>query len=270
MIKKCLHTVANKKTIPILLLIFVFMLSLITVLVIRYKGVFLSDHSKGLQANTKEIHGSYYTVDFRNLDTYSLAQEPGRATLNGKVPRRRIVHALRSTQIDGQEYIEVEYGGITGWMKNNKTVKVSDEKIGFQKGTNIFICVNGKQKAKLYPDHAWNKEELVSQIPYGTELTLLDTNSGWGKVKYMDQIGWVNLAFASIYLPGRWTVDPFDESMQTIELKESPDKSAKEIARVPAQESFSIEQFKNGWGKVTFQKKTGWIKMNQLIFSPNE
>lgn len=264
--KQGFKAIVNRKTIGTLLLAFSFLLCFIFVAIIRYRGSFLSKDQKDLLTNVKTINGTYYTIDFEDLDTYALAEFPGKGTQNGRVPRRNVVQALSSATVDGEKYLQVDFGGLSGWLKTNKVMKISEDEIGYQEGSLIYIKTDEVQKANLYPDHAWSKEALIYDIPYGTEFRILETNSGWGKVTCQDYTGWINLAFTAIYLPGKWKVCPYNKEVKHIPMKKDASYTADMVGNIPANQVFTSSEFQNGMVKVKYKGKTGWVSLLDMIY----
>ncbi len=225
----------------------------------------VSDETDSPEIGMTEMDSSYVTYKSRNLDGISFYSKPGDAEPAGRVPEGKCVHVMGSKTVDGIEWNKIEYFDRTGWIENQYLRHYTGDKKYFYIHGNLSedkVFVNS-ENIKLHTEGNQESAYAAYDIPYGTEFTVLEMKNGWVKVEYQGQQCWMDMYHGNYYTSDYWQVEICNaENTKSIHLRKNPDSSSKSLTDIPKGKVLHVTEFRNGWGKVTYNKKSGWIKLH--------
>ena len=179
--------------------------------------------------------GTYCTLKSNSLDGVPVFGEPGTTTQTGFIPEGKYVQLLDNRQVDGKDWGQIDYCGITAWIPMKQLHFIND-------GDN-YIKVG---------------------ILYGTEFTVLKLKDGWAQVDHEGQRCWINMFHMGSYGNRHWKVETLSKA-QAINLRKEPDGDAGLYCKVPENQELEIKEFRKGWGLVDYENYTGWVMLHYLI-----
>ncbi|MBR6414372.1 MAG: SH3 domain-containing protein [Oscillospiraceae bacterium] len=142
------------------------------------------------------------------------------------------------------------YNGQTGWINLSycSYKSVIDR--------NYIVTCGGKTLA-FRADHS-SSTTILDRIPDGTLLHIDYFFDSWGRTTYNGKTGWVNLFYCTfngaidkdytIYVNGTG-----------LSVREKHDATSEVLTTIPNGKKVHVKYFYNGWGKTTYNGKTGWI-----------
>jgi uncharacterized protein YgiM (DUF1202 family) len=218
--------------------------------------------------------GSYVvSVSTGNL---VLREEPSRLSNQlDLVPKGTVVYITEIKNGFGK----TTYHGKTGWLSMDYLTFLSQndqstdtETSNTYKPGKYNVTTNGGNLI-LRAQPSTSAQQLAL-IPNGTSLIITEFNGDWGKTTYNGQTGWVNMGWVTYvsgdtdnqnqgYALGKYTVVLTSGNLR---LREQPSTSADTIALIPNGTTLIITELLNGWGKTTYDGKTGWVSMAYLAY----
>ncbi len=187
--------------------------------------------------------------------------------------------------VDALEILKFAVNGTSQYLNPNTTTK-----------TTAFTAYQGKVTAepslRLRSGPGTNYSILVN-VPYGTVITITAVSNGWGKTTYSGKTGWVSLDYVtrvtnpttttttrptttattkktttttrttttttnSSSYQGRVTADP------SLRLRSGPGTSYSTLTYIPYGTIITITAVSGGWGKTTYNGKTGWVSLDYV------
>ncbi|MCR5636098.1 MAG: SH3 domain-containing protein [Clostridiales bacterium] len=175
------------------------------------------------------------------------------------------------------------YKGQTGWVSmgymafvsdSTDTVNTNSDISGYTTGTYQITTEGGNLKLRAAPING----SQLALIPNGTILQVTEVSGAWGKTTYNGQTGWISLDLAKKvsgqngengsetgYALGSYTVTL---SSGNLRMRSEPSASADPIDQIPNGTKIVVTEINDGFGKTTYNGKTGWVSMAYLSFNP--
>ena len=164
----------------------------------------------------------------------------------------------------------MDYCGKQGWIEDSNLRYLSDEDLYFQVGDNRLdnvVFVN-EEKVKLHTEPEQESPYAGKGIRYGTEFAIKELKNGWGKINYKGQDCWIDMNVVNYYPTRYWQIEVCNGTSDGIHLRKSPDEETASLGKVPVGIVVRILEHKNGWGKISYGGKTGWIKLHYATPCP--
>ncbi|KDN57626.1 SH3 domain-containing protein [Exiguobacterium sp. AB2] len=166
----------------------------------------------------------------------------------------KIPYGARVERLSVQaSWSEVRYNGKKGWVASRDLVEIRKTEV-----------LDTKQTVTMYASRS-TKAKAITSIPANKQVTRLAINKSWSQVKYGNHTGWV----ANSQLKLRYTSETF--APRAYQLKEDAPlqntytTNGKMLVSIPKQTIVSSSERYNGWYKVTFNGKTGWVNGKYLV-----
>lgn len=157
--------------------------------------------------------------------------------------------------------------------------KAAEEKLAAELASAVTVYALDKVNVRAKPSET---EEIIGQLEKGSQTTCLEDKDGWRRIDYSNgQQGYVKSEYLSTEAPAAEQAP--EENQQTpssseavaagnvVELKDSINirksmstDSDKIATAFPGETVTVIESYAEGWTKVTYGDKTGYIKTDLL------
>lgn len=212
----------------------------------------------------KEMRGTYCTLKSNSLDGVPIYAEPGETAQIGFIPEGKCCQILKMRTVEGKKWAQVDYCGLSGWLKMRRVHYISDESCYIQEGSIVFMNALTEKGIKGYREPTVSSEVVVEDIKYGTEYEVLQLKNGWGQVKEEDgTLFWINMYHMGSYPCERWMVETLS-SAKEINLRQEPGEKEKMLGKVPEDTRVIISEYQNGWGKIQYNGMDGWVMLHYL------
>lgn len=133
--------------------------------------------------------------------------------------------------------------------------------IGFSSMTSIVSAADaqGKVTASLLNlrAEANTSASVLTQIPNGATVSVSETASGWAKVTYNGNIGYVSLDYLALQ-PGYTT--------SILNLRAEANTSSAILKQMPLGATVSITSVSSGWAAVTYNGMNGYASLDYIRF----
>ncbi len=186
-------------------------------------------------------------------------------------------------------YGKTTYGGQTGWLSmsyltyvsSSMTISTDTSNSGTttaKTGTYKVTLTNGNLILRSSASSSGGQVELV---PNGTLVVITEISNGFGKTTYNGKSGWLSMSYLT-FVSSNMTVSsdtttPVTPTGKTgtykvtltngnLILRSSASSSGGQVALVPNGTLVVITEISNGFGKTTYNDKTGWLSMSYLTF----
>ncbi|MGL4739665.1 MAG: SH3 domain-containing protein [Sarcina sp.] len=184
---------------------------------------------------------------------------------NGLSYQRNIVHgAVDDGYIPG-EGNESSYMRTTYYMTRDDNSVASDNLIGQTTINSAIGYLNFRRGNSL--DYS-----VISKIPTGTQVDVLERKGEWYKVKYDGNIGWIyssyttgisnsgnNASSANPIISGKKYETTIDSSIGWLNFRTGNSTSYNIISKIPTGTTVSILGEQDGWYKISYDAEIGWI-----------
>lgn len=217
-----------------------------------------------------DMSGTYCTLKSNSLDGVPVYAEPGETSQTGFLPEGKCCQILKKRKVDGKNWAQVSYCGLTGWMKMKNLHFISEEELFIKEGATVYMNALSEKGIKGYSEPTVSSEVVVKGITYGTEYKVLQMDNGWGQVQGAEgTIFWINMYHMGSYPANRWMVETLS-SAREINLRQEPGEKEKMLGKVPEDTRVIISEYYNGWGKIQYNGMEGWVMLHYLTPVANE
>lgn len=102
---------------------------------------------------------------------------------------------------------------------------------------------------------------ILTRVPNGVMVKVTEVENDWGKITYDGKTGWVNLYYCRYdgALNRYYTIAAYS----ALNMRDNPSSTGtKVLTSIPQGKIVKVTYFRNGWGKTTYNGKTGWIDLS--------
>jgi len=101
---------------------------------------------------------------------------------------------------------------------------------------------------------------VLAGIPHNTVLVVNEIR-GWGKITFQGRTGWISLEH-TIIVGQQFRVNAPTSGI--LNLRQQPNTTSAVLAGIPHNTILDVNDI-SGWGRVTFQSRTGWISLDHAV-----
>ncbi len=210
--------------------------------------------------------GSYNTVvtlKSLQLDGVALYSEPDGISFDS-IPEAVPCALVSRKSVGGVTWDYIAFCGKTGWVKDQYVRNVSGGieyfYVGNNYGDTVFVT---KKRIKVHSKpESTAKTVTAENIPYGSEFRIDELKDGWGHSYYNGKECWIDMNVTGFYSSLIWQIERGDGKNEGINLREKPSEDSRKLTKIPVRTMiYEIEHW-NGWAKVNYGGKTGWVKLH--------
>lgn len=104
----------------------------------------------------------------------------------------------------------------------------------------------------------------VGTIPKGKIVNVSDIKSNWGKVTYNGKTGYIYMEYTKVYKPTTTQTSTKYKTTQSLNIRSGRGTKYKALVTMPKGTTVSVSDIKDNWGKVTYNRKTGYCSMKHM------
>lgn len=165
---------------------------------------------------------------------------------------------------------KIYYAGFSGWVDNSDIEFFSDKAYYLYDddlSETIYQAYDLKNNKGIIPHSkpAASDETKLDEkyrIPYGKEFIVKEINKGFARIKYKKKDCWVDMHYFRSYADHakHWIVD--NQSKDYVWLRgEKKLHSKKKLTKMWNGTYITVSEIDHGWGKVSYDGKTGWVDL---------
>lgn len=212
--------------------------------------------------------GTGVTIKSKDIERIPLYDAPGGSEKEDKIREAVCCQILEEKDYEGEVWYKIDYCGRGGWTPKHYVRYLSEDALYFSvEEGETETAFNTETKIKLHAGPYQDSAITDHDVPYGTEFAISELQDGWGRTVYEGKECWVDMNVTGAYLTKYWQVERCDDSKKknkTIKLRRSWSADTEILAEVPVGTVVEVVEFKNGWGKVTYEGKTGWMMLHYM------
>ena len=127
-----------------------------------------------------------------------------------------------------------------------------------------------------------SRSNIICKVPTGTTVAILSDESGWHKIKYNGQTGYMKTGYFKSQQK-KTTTTTTNKTTATsktkavtryasanVNFRKSPSTSGAIIMKIPKGAAVSVTKTSGGWSYVTYKSRTGWVMSSYLKSSYSE
>ena len=192
----------------------------------------------------------------------------------------------------GATWDNVTIDGNTGWMMTkylttSEPAPTAQPATGGGSGSSEYTAyvVSGNKKAVNVRKGNSKNYSVKFKVPYGAAVTVLEHNATWDKIKYNGKTGYIENIYLQLSKPAdapdtttqdssapavqAQTVFPYTATVLVNDLnfhKQKGDWSSNVdgVGRLQAGYQVTVLKIEDGWAKVEYNGKTGWVHKNYI------
>ena len=224
-----------------------------------------------LQVNAAETEGEL-TVLAKSIWTYSKADWNARAKVVNGGEKFTLSEKLI---VDGREM----YGLTNGlYISANPKYVSTSENLSVSKPASVpstytMTLFNLNLRKGIGTSHG-----IITTMPKGSKVQILQTKDGWSEVKYNGVTGWASSEFlgnvSSEPAPPIVETPPSNNTTKVttanLSMRQGPSTSSARITVIPVGAQVECISSSNGWDKVIYQGKTGYSSSTYLKSNQNQ
>ena len=220
--------------------------------VIAVAGVF-SVGNESLAVQAIEMGGTV-TVTAGSLWTYSAPSWSARAEVVNSGASFEIAEKL---SVDGRDM----YRMTSGMYITANTAYVRAEEVAIQVSSYKFATSNLNMRTGAGTSYG-----VITVIPNGAKVEVLESANGWDKVVYNGNTGWAS----STYLSADSQTPPaavtlYKSTKYNLNMRTGPGTGYARVLTIPAGAQVQVLETSGGWDKVVYNGSTGWSSNEFLV-----
>lgn len=204
--------------------------------------------------------GLYVVIDQNQTELMEIAGDS--SSMLTIVPGNLAVAVLEQKNIDGVMWDKVNYYGLTGWIRDDNLTQLGGPEAVDQLNENVYVISEEDKTVPIYKEASENSEILMD-VNYGSEMTLLSTESDWGRVDMNGKAGWIKLTNITPYFSDGYYYVNTDSGMG-LNVRTEPDSNSELVMVLSNGDTYKIEEFRNGWGKIKNGDTEGWVILRYM------
>ena len=166
-------------------------------------------------------------------------------------------------KVDDVTWDNIDYYGLQGWIEDDKLLKIGEnDQISDYLSATQYAYTENTETVSIQKAPGEGNEAL-GEIDYGTEISITNTQDGWGEFEYNGQNAWIRLSDVATYIPwGKYCVNTSDGGQ--VNVRTEANGTSPVIDVLSYGDTVSVEEFQKGWAKISFDNVAGWVSMKFL------
>ncbi|MDD4067122.1 MAG: SH3 domain-containing protein [Clostridia bacterium] len=165
----------------------------------------------------------------------------------------------------GNTWDKIQIEDVIGWVKNEYLIMDNATGVytvveSVKEDVYKLVSVSSKLNVRNGPGTSYS---IVGKLNNGAKVKIIDTNNKWEKIQYNDIEGWVLSEY--LYVSQIIKTDPLNnvkviKTTTELNIREEANNDSKIISNVKSNEMLTVLEESNGWYKIKYNTKTGYIK----------
>ncbi len=213
--------------------------------------------------NAAEVKGEV-TVDAGSLWTYSTSDWNARSKIVNKGEKFTLQEKIT---VDGREM----YGLTNGLYITANPQYVSATEVAVPKPPAVPEKVYQIAQENLNLRKGIGSSfGIITTMPKGTKVQVLQTSNGWSEVNYNGTIGWASSSYlgSTTNPPIIEVIPPVSKPVKTttdnLTMRQGPSTSFARVLVIPKGAQVEVISSSNGWDQVVYEGKTGYASSTYL------
>ncbi|MGB4587874.1 MAG: NlpC/P60 family protein [Clostridiaceae bacterium] len=221
--------------------------------VIAVAGLF-SVGNEALSVQAIEVRGTV-TVTAGSLWTYSAPNWSARAEI---VNSGAIFNISDKVSVDGREM----YRLYSGMYITANPAYVSAQEVPVQVSTYKFATANLNMRTGAGTSYG-----VITVIPNGSKVEVLESSNGWDKVVYNGNTGFASSTYLSseAQTSAPVPVTLYKAAKYNLNMRTGPGTGYARVLTIPAGGQVQVLETSNGWDKIVYGGYTGWASNEYLV-----
>ena len=203
-------------------------------------------------------------ITMENLNLRDKASTSGRILTT--IPKGKTVTILSEKDENG--WYKVSYDGKTGYVSGSYLTTSTSS------STTITTKTGTTTENLNLRDQASTSGKILTTIPKGKTVTILSEKdeNGWYKVSYDGKTGYVSGSYLTTSTSNSTTITTkTGTTIENLNLRDQASLTGKILMTIPKGKTVTIlaEKDENGWYKVSYGGKTGYVSGSYLTTSPS-
>mgnify|MGYP004619773131 CR=1 FL=1 len=166
-------------------------------------------------------------------------------------------------KVDDVTWDNIDYYGLQGWIEDDKLLKIGENnQINDYLSATQYAYTENAETVSIQKAPGEGNEDL-GEIDYGTEISITNTQDGWGEFEHNGQNAWIRLSDVATYIPwGKYCVNTSDGGQ--VNVRTEANGTSPVIDVLSYGDTVSVEEFQKGWAKISSGNVAGWVSMKFL------
>ena len=166
-------------------------------------------------------------------------------------------------KVDDVTWDNIDYYGLQGWIEDDKLLKIGEhDQINDYLSATQYAYTENTETVSIQKAPGEGNEAL-GEIDYGTEISITNTQDGWGEFEHNGQNAWIRLSDVATYIPwGKYCVNTSDGGQ--VNVRTEANGTSPVIDVLSYGDTVSVEEFQKGWAKISSGNVAGWVSMKFL------
>ena len=203
-----------------------------------------------------------YTVSVPNsINLYTDADSE--SSVSGTVSDSFSGVVTEQKKVDDVTWDNIDYYGLQGWIEDDKLLKIGENnQINDYLSATQYAYTENTETVSIQKAPGEGNEAL-GEIDYGTEISITNTQDGWGEFEHNGQNAWIRLSDVATYIPwGKYCVNTSDGGQ--VNVRTEANGTSPVIDVLSYGDTVSVEEFQKGWAKISSDNVAGWVSMKFL------
>lgn len=221
--------------------------------VIAVAGSF-SVGNESLSVQAIEVSGTV-TVTAGSLWTYSAPNWSARAEI---VNSGAIFNISDKVSVDGRDM----YRLYSGMYITANPAYVSAQEVAIQVSSYKFATANLNMRTGAGTSYG-----VITVIPNGSKVEVLESSNGWDKVVYNGNTGYASSTYLSAQAETTAPVAPtlYKSAKYNLNMRTGPGTGYARVLTIPAGGQVQVLETSGGWDKIVYSGYTGWASSEYLV-----
>ncbi|MCC3863260.1 SH3 domain-containing protein [Terrisporobacter petrolearius] len=156
-------------------------------------------------------------------------------------------------------WIKVKYSNKTGYVYGEYVEKYSSSITKYVNTTSLNF--------RSGPSTSYS---IIGKLSSGTKVEVISTSNGWSKIKYDGKTGYVSSKYLSISAPESSNTTTKYVNTTSLNFRSGPSTSYSVIGKLSSGTKVEVLSTSNGWSKIKYDGKTGYVSSEYLSSSAPE
>ena len=111
---------------------------------------------------------------------------------------------------------------------------------------------------------AGTSHSILGTVKKDAAVQVLEEKNNWGRISYNGKEGWISLNYAQKAISEAAPGSSYVVTAHALHVRKGPGVSNDVLGYLGEKDAVRVIEVKNGWGKISYKGKEGWVSMNYL------